>query len=63
MKCDFNWCVYNKDKKCLLEEISINVFGVCDDAVSVSIPEEKMNSYKETQLSNNVKYMMQQIKN
>ena len=43
MKCDFNYCVYNTDLICILDEISLNQFGMCEmlDIVSVSSFQEK----------------------
>jgi len=30
MKCEFNYCIYNKANVCQLTDVSVNEFGMCD---------------------------------
>jgi len=50
MDCGFEYCIYNRDNMCGLEEIEINELGMCDDCVIVSIPEEFLGLMKDSQL-------------
>ena len=50
MNCAFDYCIYNKDSACILEEIEIDFSGVCQTAEVVSIPENKLKEYKDRRL-------------
>jgi hypothetical protein len=50
IECVFYYCIYNRDFRCVLEKIKINMFGMCDDCTIVAIPEEFLRPLKERQL-------------
>ena len=50
MKCAFDYCVYNKELACILDEIRINSLGVCEDLEIVSISKENLFQQKEKRL-------------
>jgi len=50
MKCAFDYCIYNKDFFCILDEIEINSIGMCEACIVVSIPEKELQSFKEKEL-------------
>ena len=51
MKCEFEYCVYNNNFDCLLREIHVNAFGMCDDCILISLDEAFLNDIKEKQLT------------
>lgn len=46
MKCDFEYCIYNENNICKLNEIQINSYGICEECVLISIPKTNLNIYK-----------------
>ena len=40
MNCENNMCVYWNENKCMLEEISIDISGSCQDCIYVDIDEK-----------------------
>lgn len=50
MKCDLNYCIYNKESICILDEIQMNSLGMYDDCIIVSLPEEILKAYKQIKL-------------
>ena len=40
MNCDFNYCIYNKEYACILDEIQIDTSGICALCEVVNIPKE-----------------------
>ena len=51
MKCGFDYCIYNDKFCCILEEINVNAWGVCDECIIVTITEEELKILKEKQLT------------
>jgi hypothetical protein len=51
MNCDNNYCIYNKERKCRLTEVSVNELGRCDDCIIVSLEEDFLEAEKERQLA------------
>ena len=47
MECEFEYCVYNRKSKCILDEIQINRLGMCEECEIAKIPEEILEKYKE----------------
>ncbi len=37
MKCEFDYCIYQRDGKCTVGGIQINSLGMCDECVVVSL--------------------------
>ena len=50
MECENSFCIYERDRKCILEKISVNMLGICDDCIYPSIDDEVLNSLKEKTL-------------
>ena len=40
MICENNFCIYWEDDNCILDEISLNTFGCCEECICVNIEEE-----------------------
>jgi|GEM_PF-692813 len=51
MKCEFDYCIYNRQHKCLLSEPKMNSLGMCDDCIMVSLDEDFLETEKERQLA------------
>lgn len=52
MECEFSYCIYNSANKCLLNNIKINVVGMCEECIIVSIDEKILDKQKQNQLEN-----------
>ena len=50
MECENSLCIYERDRKRILEKISVNMLGICDDCIYSSIDDEVLNSLKEKTL-------------
>ncbi len=46
MRCENEFCMYCKEKSCLLETITINENGMCNECILISIPEEMLEELK-----------------
>lgn len=51
MNCENEYCIYNLESKCLLEKISVNSLGMCDDCIMISLDEDFLAAEKQRQLS------------
>ncbi|MCL2500560.1 MAG: hypothetical protein FWE90_09525 [Defluviitaleaceae bacterium] len=49
MNCEYEFCIYNKDKKCRLDKIAVNHLGMCDDYCSVMLDKDYLDNEKERQ--------------
>ena len=50
MKCEVDYCVYNRKSECTLDKIEIDQLGMCDSCEIVTIPKEELEKYKEKRL-------------
>ena len=50
MTCEFDYCIYNKKKSCILDEIEISATGTCDSCELVTIPKEILTKSKSRRL-------------
>ena len=50
MKCEFEYCVYNKDCSCAIENPEINFLGMCDSCILVSLDKDFLDKEKKRQL-------------
>lgn len=50
MKCEMNYCIYNRDFMCTLKEIQLNLLGMCEECIIVSITDDVLEELKESQL-------------
>ena len=48
--CMNDLCVYCNDNMCMLDNISINEFGICSEYISVHIPKEEFEKYRQKHL-------------
>ena len=46
MDCDNCFCVYNFNGKCILENITINVYGMCEECIYPDIDKEALEKAK-----------------
>jgi len=49
MKCDFDYCIYNRNYICVLENTTINSLGMCEECIIVSLDKEFLESEKSRQ--------------
>ena len=47
MECMNKFCIYQENKECTLESISLDIRGMCDDCIYTNIPEEILENEKE----------------
>lgn len=50
MKCDFDYCIYNEDFICILDEIRIDSLGMCESCEIVTVPKESLEKLKKKRL-------------
>ena len=50
MTCELTHCIYNKNLTCISPEIQINSLGMCEDCAIITIPDEKLDEYKNKRL-------------
>ena len=50
LKCEKEYCIYNNERECLFEKISINELGMCDACIILSLDKEFLQKEKERQL-------------
>ena len=50
MKCENCFCIYEKNGDCILEEISLNACGNCEDCIYPSIDSEYLEAKKQSLL-------------
>ena len=49
MQCEQEYCVYNENSNCLVRDISVNIFGMCESCIIVSLDEELLEKEKKRQ--------------
>ena len=52
MTCENIFCIYQRNNECILEEISLDIMGICDNCIYVHIDTKMLNELKENQLRN-----------
>ena len=50
MICEFDYCIYNRQSVCVLDQIQINRLGMCEEAEMISVPGEDLEEYKRRRL-------------
>jgi len=50
MQCENEYCIYNRELKCLLDKVAINSLGMCDDCIIISLSKNFLESEKTRQL-------------
>lgn len=46
MLCENEYCIYQKNRKCTLDDISINEFGNCSECIIQNIPSKILEKIK-----------------
>lgn len=49
MKCRNEFCIYEKNGKCILEKIELDITGTCEDCIYADIP-TRILEYKKDEL-------------
>ena len=62
MKCNNDLCVYWKEDACILDSISINEIGLCNEYISVDIPSDKLEEYRKKHLLKRYEYELELYK-
>ncbi len=52
MNCQNRFCIYEKDGKCTLESIEVNISGICDSCIYPDIPDSILEYEKKKTLYN-----------
>ncbi|MCL1863503.1 MAG: hypothetical protein FWF78_08055 [Defluviitaleaceae bacterium] len=50
MNCANDYCLYNRAFECILDEVSLDSIGMCDDCIVVKIDENILEEEKKMQL-------------
>lgn len=50
MKCENEYCVYWKNNRCILDEISLDILGACKCCIYVDIDNDVLEQYRKKQL-------------
>jgi hypothetical protein len=50
MKCEFEYCIYNNERHCVLDEIEVDSLGMCRSCEIVAVPDEILRELKEKRL-------------
>ena len=58
MKCEFDYCIYNKEFTCILEKIQVNSFGMCEGCEIVTVSKENLEKFKSKRLKEIEKNMI-----
>ena len=46
INCELGECIYNRNKKCMLNSVTINSMGMCEDCIVPDIPANLMEYFK-----------------
>lgn len=49
--CENHFCIYRSKGRCILDQISLDMQGCCDECIYVTIPEELLAKERETILN------------
>lgn len=52
MTCENILCIYQKNNKCILNEINLDITGTCVNCIYVDLSEETLSELKANQLKN-----------
>jgi len=51
MKCENCFCIYQKNNKCILKNIELDVLGQCHECIYVDIPQKYLEALKNEKLN------------
>lgn len=46
MQCENIFCIYYAERQCILDEISLNIQGVCENCIYIEINEKVLADYR-----------------
>ena len=52
LSCENEFCIYQKQGKCILENIQLDIQGNCTDCTYINIEEDTLNNLKNKILKN-----------
>lgn len=47
MTCSNQFCIYQEANTCILDEISLNESGICEDSITIDVPERILKLMKQ----------------
>lgn len=50
MKCEVEYCIYNRDSVCICDITQLNSLGMCEECILVSLDQDFLKAEKERQL-------------
>lgn len=50
MKCEVEYCIYNRDFECICDITQLNSLGMCKECILVNLDKDFLASEKERQL-------------
>ena len=50
MNCENEYCIYNRDFHCILEDVSLDAMGMCNSCITVELAKKFLEAEKERQL-------------
>ena len=51
LKCENRFCVYWKEDLCTLDEIELNILGMCESCIYIDIDDDVLNELRTDQLN------------
>ncbi|MDO4270006.1 MAG: hypothetical protein Q4C72_03680 [Eubacteriales bacterium] len=48
-ECENKWCVYYEASRCVLTDISVNAYGMCDCCIMAEVDEEALGALRRRQ--------------
>lgn len=52
LSCENEFCIYQKQGKCILEKVQLDIQGNCTDCTYINIEEDSLNNFKNNTLKN-----------
>jgi len=49
VKCEFEYCIYNENYKCVLDEVTINNLGMCEECMLITLDSSFLDSERKRQ--------------
>lgn len=46
MRCENIFCIYWKNEECILDEVSLDIMGNCQDCIYVDIEDDVLENYR-----------------
>lgn len=47
LQCENNLCIYNKQNMCILDTITLNTIGICNECILLSLDESLLTLLKQ----------------